>query len=146
MCPINGPALSAIGNNVAIAWYTVKEEQGQAYVAFSRDGGRRFSQPTRLDDSASLGRVDVELLPDGSALAAWVEFADGRGQFRARRVTADGAQSSTVTIANAAGGRTGGPPRIARYEDEVVFAWTETEGGKTQVRTAVTRLPGTLMR
>jgi len=69
-CPINGPALSAKGRNVAIAWYTVKDDQGHAYVAFSRDAGRSFSEPIRLDDKASLGRVDVELLRDRSALAS----------------------------------------------------------------------------
>src|SRR5262249_48005233 len=82
-CPINGPALSASGRNVAIAWYTAKEERGHTYVAFSSDAGRTFSEPIRVDEYASLGRVDVELLPDGSALATWIEVADGRSQFRA---------------------------------------------------------------
>src|SRR5262249_21898736 len=89
-CPINGPALSARGRDVAIVWYTVKEEQGHSYAAFSSDSGRRFGNPIRLDEAASLGRVDVELLPDGSALATWIEAADGHSQFRARRVARDG--------------------------------------------------------
>jgi hypothetical protein len=144
-CPINGPALSANGRNVAIAWYTVKQGQGQAYVAFSRDGGRNFGQPIRLDDGASLGRVDVEVLPDGSALATWIEFADGRSQFRTRRVAIDGARSTPVTVAGLAGGRTGGAPRVARHGDELVLAWTEADSGTVQVRTAVARLPRNMM-
>jgi hypothetical protein len=145
-CPINGPALSAIGRNVAIAWYTVKQDQGHAYVAFSSDAGGHFAGPIRLDDNASLGRADVELLPvellpDGSALATWIEFADGRSQFRARRVTRDGARSAAVTIAGLAGGRAGGAPRVARHGDELVFAWVEASGDTSQVRTAVARVP-----
>src|SRR5919197_741880 len=31
-CPINGPALAANGRNVAIVWYTVKQDEGHAYV------------------------------------------------------------------------------------------------------------------
>lgn len=145
MCPINGPSLSANGRSVAIAWYTVKQDQGQAYAAFSRDGGRSFDRPIRLDDGASLGRVDVEVLPDGSALATWIEFADGRSQFRTRRVTIDGARSMPVTVAGLAGGRGGGAPRVARHGDELVFAWTEADSGTVQVRTAVARLPRNMM-
>jgi hypothetical protein len=88
--------------------------------------------------------VDVEVLPDGSALATWIEFADGRAQFRARRVTRDGARSTPVTLAGLAGSRAGGYPRVARHGDELVFAWTETDRGTLQVRTAVARLPSSL--
>jgi hypothetical protein len=139
-CPINGPALSARGRNVAIAWYTVKQDQGHVYLAFSRDDGRSFGQPIRLDDSASLGRVDVEMLSDNSALATWIEVADGRSQFRARRVSMDGQRSPPVTIAGLAGGRAGGSPRVARHGDELVFAWTESSGDKVKLQTAVARL------
>ncbi len=139
-CPINGPALSARGRNVAIAWYTVKQDQGHSYLAFSRDAGRSFGQPIRLDDGASLGRVDVEMLPDDSALATWIEVVDGRSQFRARRVAMDGAGSTPVTVARLAGGRAGGSPRVARHGDELVFAWTESAGGVLRLRTAVARL------
>lgn len=145
-CPINGPALSALDRNVAIAWYTVKQDQGRAYAAFSRDAGRSFGQPIRLDGAGSLGRVDIEMLPDGSALATWIEFADDRAQFRARRVTADGGRSTPLTVSGLGASRASGYPRVARRRDELVFAWTETDGGMAQVRTAVARVPGTLTR
>lgn len=145
-CPINGPALSARGRTVAVAWFTVKQDQGHAYAAFSRDAGRSFGQPIRLDDSASLGRVDVEMLPDGSAFATWIEFADGRSQFRARRVATDGVRSAPATLAGVAGGRTSGSPRVARHGDELVFAWPEGGSDARQVRTAVLRLPAELKR
>ena len=153
-CPINGPALSADGRNVAIVWYTVKQDQGQAYAAFSRDAGRTFSKAIRLDDAESLGRVDVELLPDGSAFATWIEFADGHAQFRGRRVTVDGERSAPVTIAALAATRASGYPRLARHGGELVFAWTETnpsaaasakaESGTIKVRTAVAKVPSSL--
>ena len=58
-----------------MTWFTVKNEQGQAYAAFSQDAGKTFAAPIRVDDGGSLGRVDIEMLPDGSALATWIEFA-----------------------------------------------------------------------
>ena len=82
------------------------------------------------------------MLPDESALATWIEFADGRAQLRARRVTMDGARFTPVTIAGLAASRTSGYPRVARHGNELVFAWTESEKGTPQVRTAVAPLPG----
>jgi hypothetical protein len=141
-CPVNGPALAANGRLVAMTWFTVKQDQGQAYLAFSQDAGATFGAPIRVDDGGSLGRVDVELLPDGAALATWIEFADQRAQFRARRIDRRGARSAAVTVAGMAGNRASGYPRAAIANGEAVFAWTESvDGGGLQVRTAAARLP-----
>jgi hypothetical protein len=139
-CPVNGPMLSARGRDVAIAWFTGKGDQGGAFLAFSHDAGRSFGPPIRLDDVAAMGRVDVELLADGSAIASWIEFADDRAQFRIRRVERSGAKSSPVTVAGLAGNRTSGYPRIARIGDELLFAWTESKDGRSHVQTASARL------
>ena len=152
-CPVNGPALAASGNTVAMTWFTVKQDQGQAYLAFSTDAGATFGAPIRVDDGGSLGRVDVELLPDGAALATWIEFAEppatskssgagGRAQFRARRVDRQGTRSAPITVAGIAGNRASGYPRAAIANGEIVFAWTESaDGGGLQVRTAAARVP-----
>jgi hypothetical protein len=147
-CPVNGPALSASGRNVAASWFTVKGdsakgEQGQAYLAFSADAGRTYGAPIRVDDGGSLGRVDIALVPDGSAaIATWIEFADQRSQFRARRIDRNGARSAPVTIAGLAAGRASGYPRMALNGRELVFAWTESgTGGTMLVKTATARLP-----
>jgi hypothetical protein len=136
-CPVNGPSLAASGNAVAMSWFTVKNDQGQAYAAFSQDAGKTFAAPIRVDDGGSLGRVDLEMLPDGSVLATWIEFADQRAQFRARRIEPNGTRSAPVTIAGIAGSRSSGYPRLAIANGEAVFAWTESiDGGGLQVRTA----------
>lgn len=142
-CPVNGPALSASGRNVAASWFTVKADQGQAYVAFSADAGRTYGAPIRVDDGGSLGRVDVELVPDSSAaIATWIEFADQRAQFRARRIDRAGARSAPITISSISGNRASGYPRMALNGRELVFAWTESAaGGALQVKTAAARLP-----
>ena len=138
-CPVNGPMLSARGRDVAIAWFTIKEDQGRTFMAFSKDAGRTFGPPIRLDDSGALGRVDVELMPDGSAVASWIEFAERRAQFRVRRVEPSGARSPSVTVSGLADNRASGYPRIAGHGDELVLAWTENTSGRPQVQTAVVR-------
>lgn len=145
-CPVNGPMLSARGRDVAVAWFTVKDDVGQAYLAFSRDAGRTFGAPVRLDDGGSLGRVDVELLADGSAVATWIEFADQRAQFRARRVTRDGRREAPITVAGMAGSRASGYPRVALHGGELVFAWTESDNGALRVRTAAAPITGETRR
>jgi hypothetical protein len=146
-CPVNGPALSAQGRDVAAAWFTVANDEGHAFAAFSADSGQTWGEPIRLDDAVSLGHVDIELLDDGSALAMWVEFAGQRGQVRVRRVERSGARSTPVTVAGTGDGRPSGIPRLARTGDEVVLAWTETTGPEAgaetpqQIKTAVARVP-----
>ena len=138
-CPVNGPMLSARGREVAIAWFSAKDDRGRAFVAFSNDAGRTFSPPIRLDDNGALGRVDLELMPDGAVVASWIELVDQRAQFRARRIDRSGTRSPATTVSDIAGGRTSGYPRIALRGDELIFAWTEGAEGATRVRTAVTR-------
>ena len=139
-CPVNGPALAARGRNVAVAWFTAQGDQGRSYVAFSSDSGRSFGVPIRLDDATSLGRVDVVLLNDGSAVAGWIEFANGRSEFRVRHVTPRGERSASQIVSDLESGRASGYPRLVRRGDALLFAWTET-GEHPRVRTAVARLP-----
>jgi hypothetical protein len=139
-CPVNGPAIAARGREVVVAWFSAVNDQPRAYVAFSKDGGRTFGAPIRLDDGVSLGRVDVELLPDGAAAAAYIEQADKRAQFRVRRVGPDGRKSQALTVAGLDAGRTSGYPRIAVHGHELTAAWVEREGTR-RVQTATARIP-----
>ena len=139
-CPVNGPVLSAHRRDVAIAWFTIKNDQGQVFAAFSTDAGRTFGTPVRLDEGGSLGRVDIELLPDGSAAATYIESGTKPPQFRVRRVEASGRASAPLTVAGIEGNRTSGYPRLALHDGELTFAWIERDKD-LQVKTASARLP-----
>ena len=114
----------------------------------SNDAGQTWGAPIRLDDGVSLGRVDVEVLDDGSAVATWVEYADRRSQLRMRRIEASGTRSEAVSVAaGIESGSASGFPRFARHGDELVFAWTESavkadsSDQLLTVHTAVAQLP-----
>jgi hypothetical protein len=126
---------------VAIAWFNAKDDQPHSFAALSSDAGRSFGAPVRLDDTASLGRVDVELLPDGSAAAAYMEFVDQKATFRVRVVRRDGAKSDPVIVSGMVGNRSSGHPRMVLHGRELVFAWVEREGRASRVATAVAALP-----
>ena len=147
-CPVNGPMLSARGRDVVLAWFTAKNDQPRTFVAFSRDAGRTFGPPIRVDDQGSLGRVDAELLDDGSAMVSWIESANRETQFRVRRIEPSGRRSASVTVATLSNDRSSGYPRIARVGQELVLAWVENlpagapgTARQQQVRTASTKLP-----
>jgi len=138
-CPVNGPAVDAIGERVAVAWYTGANEASRVNVIFSNDGGESFGVPIQADDGNPIGRVDVMLLPDGAALVCWLEQDGESGEIRARRVSTDGARGSSLTIAETTTQRASGFPRMARNDEEIVFAWTD-DGDPSQVRTASTKI------
>lgn len=139
-CPVNGPAVSARGRSVALAWFTMKDQKGHAQIAFSRDAGRTFGSPIALADGDTIGRVGVALLDDGSAVASWIEVVDQRAEFRIRRVDPAGARSRAIAIAAIETGRGSGYPRLVQHGQELVFAWTARDGG-LRVKTAAAKLP-----
>jgi hypothetical protein len=137
-CPVNGPALASRGDVVAVAWFTAAREAALVQVAFSRDGGRTFGPPLRVDHGSPLGRVDVLLLDDGSALVSWLERDDSHARLLLRRVTPARALPSIVVAATSPA-RASGFPRMARLGHEIVLAWTET-GEPSRIVTAALAL------
>ncbi len=94
-------------------------------VAFSSDSGATFGTPIQVDDGETLGRVDVLLLPDNSALVCWLSGNAEGGAIKVRRVKPDGSVGPPAVIAKTDISRSSGFPRMARKGDEVHFAWTE---------------------
>lgn len=135
-CPVNGPAIAAEGNRVVVAWFTSAADQARVKVAFSQDAGATFGKPIQVDEGETLGRVDVLMLTDGSALICWLSGTVAGGAIKVRRIQADGSIGSPAVIAQTDISRSSGFPRMARLGDEVHFAWTEF-GKPSRVRTAV---------
>lgn len=135
-CPVNGPALAASGNRVALAWFTGAQDTARVKVAFSKDGGATFGSPTRVDGGAPGGRVDAVLLADGSALVSWIERIGGdTAAVRVRRVTPDGKSGEAITVAKSSAARASGVPKMVLAGDQVVFAWT-VPGRPSTIRVA----------
>lgn len=138
-CPVNGPAIAADGKRVAVAWYTEANESPRVKTAFSNDAGVTFGKAIEVDDGETRGRVDVLMLPDGSALICWLSGNAEGGAIKVRRVTAEGTLGPAAVIAKTDISRSSGFPRMARQGDEVHFAWTEF-GKPSYVRTATANI------
>ena len=53
------------------------------FAAFSFDGGASWGTARRVDEGRPLGRVDIELLPDGGAVLTWLESGPQAAEVRA---------------------------------------------------------------
>lgn len=140
-CPVNGPQVDAIGDRVAVAWFTAAREQGRAFVAFSDDAGASFASPVRIDDGKPVGRVAVVMLDPQTALVTWIEQTAAGAEIRARRVARAGSTSPSMRIADSSTARAAGFPRIARLNGDVYFAWTEQSGTTRRIHVARVTAP-----
>lgn len=135
-CPVNGPQVDAIGDRAVTAWFTAANEQQRVYVAFSDDGGATFAKPIVVVDGKPMGRVDVVMLDDRSALVSWLEQTAKGAEIRARRVSREGAPAASIKIANSASARAAGFARIARVGSDVYFTWTEQSATSKRIHVA----------
>jgi hypothetical protein len=134
-CPVNGPALSANGKDVALAWYSATDGNAQVKLAFSTNAGASFGKPIRIDGGKPLGRVDVILLDKSKALVSWMEDRDGIGEIKIVVVEVKGNKTNERVVATTGKSRKSGFPRITKIGDTALVAWTEIEGEKTIVKT-----------
>ncbi len=123
-CPVNGPAISSEGQNVAAAWFTAANDQVQVYAALSKDGGKTFGAPIKVDDGKGAGRVDILSLPSGGALVSWMEQLE-KPQIRLRRIDADGTTHPSLSVSGASGVRSGAFARLKRSGNQAIIAWTD---------------------
>jgi len=137
-CPINGPAVSANGRNVAVAWFTAPDDKSQVYVLMSADSGKTFGKKIRIDDGNPLGRVDVVSRSSGAAVVSWVERTSQGAQVRMREVAANGTAAAPMNVSGTAGLGSGVFPRMVRSGDDIVVAWTDASK-PAQIRTVVVR-------
>ena len=97
-CPVNGPSVSANGRNAVVAWFTEANGMPKVQAAFSKDSGKTFGAPVRLDEAMALGRVDAAMMPSGDALVSWVDGDQG-AHIRIRRIGAKGIKGPVLTVA-----------------------------------------------
>lgn len=126
-CPINGPAVDAVGDRVVVAWFTAAAGRGRVQAAFSSDGGRSFAPPLVVAEQDVRGRVDAVMLEDGTAAVTYVAVQDEQSRLVLERVAPSGAQSTAL---NVAGGQVEllGYPKLARAGTALVLAWAENQG------------------
>ena len=122
-CPVNGPRISSLGNNLAIVWFSMPEGKAQVNVVFSSDGGATLDKAIRIGEGNTIGRVDIEMLDDKSAMVSWMEGT----VIKAVKVNADGTKGTPILIASSSDSRASGFPQMTKSKDRLIFAWTDSK-------------------
>lgn len=122
-CPVNGPRCEAIGNTLAVAWFTMANDNPVVKVSFSADGGETFSTPVQLNQSQTIGRVDLVLLNEQTAVVSWMEGAE----IKVAKVNANGNSEAVTAVAEASEARSNGFPQLTKIKDGLLIAWTDSE-------------------
>jgi len=130
-CPVNGPRVHALGNNLATAWFSAASDTAHVNVLFSDDGGESFGKAIRVDEGSAIGRVDIVMLDDKSALVSWMEGPD----IKAARIHANGTKEQSLTIASSSDARSSGFPQMTRSGNTILFAWTDDKEKTIKVAT-----------
>lgn len=136
-CPVNGPAVAALHNDVYVAWYTVVEGEARVRVAHSDDDGASFAAPIDLDVGEQVaGRVDVAVDEDGVAVIWLIEEAKEQALWLTRLPRDLSGAGERVRIATLARGRGTGFPRLALQRGSAFLAWTDVVERKPRLRGA----------
>ena len=139
-CPVNGPRVAAKGNSLAVAWFTAPKSQPAVKIAFSNDGGASFNPATVVDDSQPIGRVDVVMIDEQTALVSWLDKGTDEALFKVKTISKDNSPGQEQIISGMSSSRQSGFPQMEIVKNQVYWAWTELQDGTTVVRTAKMQL------
>lgn len=128
-CPVNGPRCSAEDNTLVVAWFSSPDKNAQVNVMFSDNGGETFDKPIRLDEQNAIGRVDIVLLDNKSAMVSWMEGA----VIKACRVYKDGKKDAAFIIAASSESRSSGFPQMTKSGNNLIFAWSDDKSKTIKV-------------
>ncbi|HMP98964.1 MAG TPA: exo-alpha-sialidase [Cyclobacteriaceae bacterium] len=133
-CPVNGPRADAFKNSLAVAWFTAANAMAEVKVAFSLDNGESFGLPLTLNQTAPIGRVDLAMLDEKTAMVSWMEGAE----IKAAKVHHSGRIEKIYHLDESTAKRSGGFPQMTRSNNLLMFAWTDDENEK--IKTAYLQL------
>ena len=144
-CPVNGPAIAAQGDLVAIAWFTAADDKPVVQLRISTDAGESFGEPILISRLNVIGQVDVEILDESTVAVSWLQktrrLLVDQMDVRIMGVTIDGTQGKDQIVGRTAFGRV--VPQMKSVGDKLIFVWTDANGGPTRLASVrMTVIPG----
>ena len=133
-CPVNGPKVAVNSKDLAIAWFTVSNDNPLVNVSFSKNNGNSFGAPLKVNDHDAIGRVDVSFLNDEEVIVSYMEVDDIGTYLRIKKVSFDGKISEPITISKIDGGRNTGVPQLEIIDSEIFIVWTIFLDGMNQLK------------
>ena len=122
-CPVNGPAIAADGDLVAIAWFTAAANSPRVLARVSQNGGRTFGDTVVIDTGPVIGYVGVASVGDDSFAVSWVKRDGDLHDIRVRSLTTAGELGRVRTAGRTAVAHT--VPQMVEHDGHLIFAWTD---------------------
>lgn len=137
-CPVNGPAVAAQNNLVAIAWYTAAKGLPKVLVAISKDAGANFDLPIEVDVDDPLGRVDIDVIEQDKFMVTWLGKAteESNSPIKYRIIDSYGQMSDDHNLVFTSSKRRSGFPILAKDHKGMLLTWTTVEGTQQKIKTA----------
>jgi len=126
-CPVNGPAVAASGDEVAVAWFSAKDNAPTLKVAFGR--GDTFAAPLRLNSATTYGRLAMVMPTAGRVIVSSIERRESGPRLMLREARSDGRLAAPVDLAPMTTDRSSGFARMALGGRRLVIAWTDVRPG-----------------
>lgn len=124
-CPVNGPAIAAKNEQVAVSWFMAKDDTPKVQLVISTDGGDSFSQPILVASPNTNGRVGTVILDSGDIVVSWLDTALAAAKLTLTRYSAKGMLLDSTVVATTSASRRSGFPIIEGLGDSVYVTWTD---------------------
>jgi len=141
-CPVNGPAISAHKNKLAVAWFTGKNKKGEVKVIFSSNGGRTFGKPVIIDNNGAVGRVDIHWMNEKQIAVSWISNQNKSAKISLQIIHSNGEKGPLQHIKDTTAERLSGFPVLVPYNNGFILSTTEVKSDKsTQIKTYRLSIP-----
>lgn len=132
-CPVNGPAIAAHGNLVAVAWFTAARDSPIVKARVSKNGGKTFGDTIIIDTGKPLGHVDVTYIGDSSFAISWMKHGDNLHDILLRSLTSEGELSLYKTAGRTAVAHN--VPQMVEHDGKLIMAWTDRVRDESRIGT-----------
>ncbi len=132
-CPVNGPAISANKEDVAVAWFTLEDNVPTVNLKISDTAGKTFGDLIEVASGNTHSRVDIELLKSGDVVVSWLAVGEKTTQLMLAKYNNKGQLVDKLAVAEGKNSRRNGMPVIASHGNTVYMTWTDLETKKVKI-------------
>ena len=106
-------------------------------LKFSNDNGESFGNLIKInnEETRPIGRIDLEMLKNGSVIVSWIDTNKGVGKISLRKIDPNGNKSEIINPSNISTKRISGFPQIENINDDIILSFTKEEKGKKNIET-----------
>ena len=134
-CPVNGPSVAATGEQVAVAWFTAKDDIPKVQLTLSENGGDSFDSPILVASESTNGRVGTAILDAGEVAVSWIDTSASEARIMVSLFSIAGEKLLESEIAKTSASRRSGFPIMESVGNTVYVSWTDISG-EPQVQVA----------